>query len=82
MDALAWVTGESGVPGASGVALPVNAPMAQVVNMSLGGAGACSRAEQATITAARARGATIVVATGNDGAPTIGSPANCSGVVA
>lgn len=82
MDALAWVTGESGVPGASGVALPVNAPMAQVVNMSLGSAGACSRAEQATITAARARGATIVVATGNDGAPTIGSPANCSGVVA
>jgi len=82
MDALAWVTGASGVPGAGGAALPVNTPMAQVVNMSLGGAGACSNAEQATITAARARGATIVVATGNDGARSIGAPANCNGVIA
>nr|WP_311528116.1 MprA protease, GlyGly-CTERM protein-sorting domain-containing form [uncultured Ralstonia sp.] len=82
IDALAWVTGASGVPGAGGTALTVNSPMAQVVNMSLGGAGACSSAEQAVITAARSRGATIVVATGNDGAPVIGSPANCNGVIA
>ncbi|PLC41529.1 MprA protease, GlyGly-CTERM protein-sorting domain-containing form [Ralstonia pickettii] len=82
IDALAWVTGASGVPGAGGTALAVNSPMAQVVNMSLGGAGACSSAEQAVITAARNRGATIVVATGNDGAPFIGSPANCNGVIA
>lgn len=82
IDALAWVTGASGVPGANGTALTVNSPMAQVVNMSLGGAGACSSAEQAVITAARNRGATIVVATGNDGAPTISSPANCNGVIA
>lgn len=82
MDALAWVTGESGVPGAGGTALPVNAPMARVVNMSLGGGGACSSVEQSTITAARARGAVIAVATGNDGRDTVGSPANCNGVVA
>lgn len=82
MDALAWVTGASGVPGASGAALPPNSPMAQVVNMSLGGQGACSSAEQDVITAARVRGATIVVATGNDGLNTISSPANCKGVIA
>lgn len=82
MDALAWVTGASGVPGAGGTALPVNAPMARVVNMSLGGAGTCSLAEQSTITAARARGAVIAIATGNDGATTVGSPANCNGVIA
>ncbi|NWK45486.1 S8 family serine peptidase [Ralstonia pickettii] len=82
IDALAWVTGASGVPGAGGTALAVNSPMAQVVNMSLGGAGACFSAEQAVITAARNRGATIVVATGNDSAPFISSPANCNGVIA
>lgn len=82
IDALAWVTGASGVPGAGGTALTVNSPAANVVNMSLGGAGACSAAEQAVITAARNRGATIVVATGNDGATSIGSPANCNGVIA
>lgn len=82
MDALAWVTGASGVPGAGGTALPVNSPMARVVNMSLGGAGACSSIEQTTITAARARGAVIAVATGNDGVNTVGAPANCNGVIA
>jgi len=82
IDAMAWVTGDSSVLGANGMPLPVNSPVAKVVNMSLGGAGNCLSAEQAAITAARARGATIVVATGNDGAGVIGSPANCNGVIA
>jgi serine protease len=82
IDALAWVTGDSTVLDANNTPLPVNSPIAKVVNMSLGGAGPCLAAEQAVITAARARGATIVVATGNDGAGTIGAPANCNGVIA
>lgn len=85
MDALAWVTGANDVPSTShtaGAPLPVNAPIARVVNMSLGGSGACSAIEQSTITAARARGAVIAIATGNDGVNSVGSPANCNGVIA
>ncbi|WP_426394799.1 S8 family serine peptidase [Ralstonia sp. R-29] len=78
IDALTWATG--GI--VSGVTT-VNTAPAKVVNMSLGGVGSCDTPTQNAISAARARGAAIVVATGNDGnATTIGTPANCAGTIA
>jgi len=59
-----------------------NTVRAQVINMSLGGAGACSTTIQTAINTARANNAIIVVAAGNeniDAANT--SPANCNGVI-
>ena len=78
IDALTWATG--GI--VSGVTT-VNTAPAKVVNMSLGGVGSCDAPTQNAISAARARGAAIVVATGNDGnTTTIGTPANCAGTIA
>ncbi|KHK50672.1 peptidase S8 [Ralstonia sp. A12] len=78
IDALTWATGGT----VSGVTT-VNTAPAKVVNMSLGGVGSCDTPTQNAISAARARGAAIVVATGNDGsASTIGTPANCAGTIA
>ena len=54
-----------------------------VINLSLGGTGACPQYYQAAIDAARAAGIVVVAAAGNefeDGNPT-STPANCSGVV-
>ncbi|CAJ0700816.1 hypothetical protein LMG19089_02689 [Ralstonia edaphis] len=78
IDALTWATGGT-VTGVS----TVNTAPAKVVNMSLGGVGSCDTPTQNAISAARARGAAIVVATGNDGnTTTIGTPANCTGTIA
>jgi subtilisin family serine protease len=52
---------------------------AQIINMSLGGAGECSDIDQTVYDYARQQGVLVVVAAGNSGAdhnPTI-SPANC-----
>jgi serine protease len=57
---------------------------AQIINMSLGGAGLCSQTFQETLTAVRNAGVTVVVAAGNDaqnGNP-VESPASCQGVIA
>ena len=55
---------------------------AQVINMSLGGTGSCSQFEQDAINQARAKGAIIVVAAGNENADASNfSPASCSGVI-
>ena len=75
MDAMTWLAGGA-VPR-----LANNPTPAKVINMSLGGTGPCSRSEQAAITAARALGATIVVAAGNEAGP-VDSPANCAGTIA
>ncbi len=75
MDAMTWLAGGT-VPR-----LANNPTPAKVINMSLGGTGPCSRSEQAAITAARALGATIVVAAGNESGP-VDSPANCTGAIA
>ena len=79
VDGIAWAAGLP-VPGA-----PVNSNPAQVINLSLGGDGACSAPEQAVIAAALAGGVTraVVVAAGNGSADVAGdSPANCPGVIA
>lgn len=75
----------AGIRWAAGLAVsgvPSNANPARVINMSLGGSGACGPTYQSAIDDARTAGAVVVVATGNDGNITIGSPANCTGVLA
>jgi serine protease len=79
LDALRWSAGLA-VPGA-----PANAFPAQVLNLSLGGAGACSLEEQRAFDDALATGRVkaIVAAAGNDaGDSTRTTPANCRGVLA
>ena len=76
-DGIIWAAG--GV--VNGV--PANPNPAEVINLSLGGRGACSNSEQEAINAAVALGATVVVAAGNDNLDTSGhSPANCNNVIA
>ncbi|HET7863825.1 MAG TPA: S8 family peptidase [Burkholderiaceae bacterium] len=76
-DAIVWASGGT-VAGA-----PANPTPARVINMSLGGGGACSRTEQAAINSARSRGTVVVVAAGNEAQDVANSsPANCAGVIA
>lgn len=76
-DAITWASGGT----VSGV--PANANKARVINMSLGGGGACDTTTQNAINGARSRGTVVIVAAGNDNVNVSGSsPANCSGVVA
>lgn len=76
-DAITWSSGGS-VSGA-----PANANKARVLNLSLGGGGACDSTTQNAINGARSRGAVVVVAAGNDAVNVSNaSPANCSGVIA
>ncbi|MCX4695112.1 S8 family serine peptidase [Streptomyces sp. NBC_01408] len=76
VDAITWASGGT-VQG-----VPANATPAKVINMSLGGSGACTSSYQNAITAAVGRGTTVVVAAGNSNADAAGfSPASCNNVV-
>ncbi|KRE74199.1 S8 family peptidase [Arthrobacter sp. Soil762] len=75
-DAIIWSAGGT-VPS-----IPANANPATVINMSLGGSGACGSTYQAAINSAVSRGATVVVAAGNSNQDASGfRPANCNSVV-
>lgn len=75
-DAIIWSAGGT----VSGI--PANANPAKVINMSLGGSGACGSTYQAAIDSAVSRGATVVVAAGNSNQDASGfRPANCNSVV-
>ncbi|MDV5981413.1 MAG: S8 family serine peptidase, partial [Lysobacter sp.] len=77
VDGIVWASGGT----VSGV--PANANPAEVINMSLGGGGACSASYQNAVNAAVGRGTTVVVAAGNSNADTSGfTPASCNNVVA
>lgn len=76
-DGMIWASGGT----VSGV--PANATPAKVLNLSLGGSGACDTTTQNAINSARSRGATVVIAAGNSNVNVSNaSPANCAGVVA
>ncbi|MDI9240434.1 S8 family peptidase [Lysobacter sp. LF1] len=76
IDAVTWASGGT-VAG-----VPANATPAEVINLSLGGSGACSVAEQAAYTAAKGRGTTVVVSAGNSSADAANfSPASCNDVI-
>ncbi|WP_369977497.1 S8 family serine peptidase [Xanthomonas bundabergensis] len=77
-DAIVWASGGH-VDG-----VPDNQNPAEVINMSLGGSGACSQdtVTAQAIAAAIARGSVVVVAAGNDSADAAAStPASCPGVI-
>ena len=77
VDAITWGSGGT-VAG-----IPANTNPAEVLNLSLGGSGACSAAFQTAINAAVGRGTTVVVAAGNSGADAATQqPASCNNVIA
>ena len=76
-DAVIWASGGTvaGVPA-------VGANRANVINMSLGGPGACGTTMQNAINGAVGRGTVVVVAAGNDNANVSGyTPASCANVI-
>ncbi|MFJ4471796.1 S8 family peptidase [Streptomyces sp. NPDC089424] len=76
IDAITWASGGT----VSGV--PANANVAKVINMSLGGDGACTSATQNAVNAAVGRGTTVVVAAGNANDNVANhSPGNCNNVI-
>ncbi|MER7623067.1 S8 family serine peptidase [Streptomyces sp. NPDC126503] len=76
IDAIIWASGGS----VSGV--PANPNPADVINMSLGGDGACDAGTQSAINGAVSRGTTVVVAAGNDNLNAADfNPASCNNVI-
>jgi len=76
VDGMRWAAGLP-VPG-----VPTNPNPAQVLNLSLGGSGACSAAYQDAVDDVIAAGATVVVAAGNSDANAANfRPASCDGVI-
>ena len=75
-DGMSWAAGLS-VPGA-----PANANPAKVLNLSLGGSGACSTTMQTAVNNVNAANAVVVAAAGNSNIDASNfSPANCNGVI-
>ncbi len=74
--AMRWAAGLF-VPGA-----PLNTTRAHVINLSVGGAGACTAAYQSAVSEILAAGTVIVAAAGNSAGHAVITPANCSGVIA
>jgi serine protease len=76
-DGIVWAS------GGTVASVPANANPARVINLSLGGPGACDTTSQNAINSARSRNTVVVVAAGNSNANASGySPASCSGVIA
>jgi serine protease len=76
-DAIVWASGGT-VAG-----VPANGTPAKVINMSLGGSGACGNTQKNAINTAVANGTTVVVAAGNDSdLASNHNPANCANVIA
>lgn len=77
VDGIIWASGGA-VAG-----VPANATPARIINMSLGGGGACSTTFQNAINGAVGRGTTVVVAAGNNNSNASGvQPASCANVIA
>ena len=75
-DGIRWA---SGAPVTN---VPANANPAKVINVSIGGSGACSSTYQSAINTAISKGSVVVVSAGNDSSPASESqPGNCTGVI-
>lgn len=72
-----WAAGLTTTDTAS---LPANVYPAQILNLSLGGTGACTQTEQDAVNTILQGSHMIVAAAGNDGGPML-APANCAGVL-
>jgi len=80
-----WAGGLSNAAGCtsgSSVSATCNPHPAQVVNLSLGSAGACSDLYRDAIADLNAAGVVVVVAAGNDAGRLVDEPANCPGALA
>ena len=74
----------SGMRWAAGLpvdGVPANPNPARVLNLSLGGSGACGAAYQAAVDEITARGVLVVAAAGNSVGGAVNEPANCAGVL-
>jgi serine protease len=69
----------AGLPNDSGT---VPARKADVINLSLGGQGACPSTVRDVVQQVRAQGVIVVAAAGNDSGQPVGTPANCQGAIA
>lgn len=78
IDGMRWAAGlaVTGVPANPG------GNVAHVLNMSIGGTGACPVSMQSAVTEIVNAGKVIVAAAGNGAPYTVTSPANCTGVIA
>lgn len=77
-DAITWSSGGT----VNGVPTLATNQVARVLNLSLGGAGACGATTQNAINGAVARGSTVVVAAGNSNADAANfTPASCANVI-
>jgi len=70
-----WAAGLP-VPG-----VPSNPNPAKVLNLSLGGEGACTQQYRDAVSAITATGAVVVAAAGNTTGRAVNNPANCPGVI-
>jgi serine protease len=75
-----WAAGMSVMDG-SGDAVPDNPYPADIINLSLGGAGSCPGDYQNVVSTLTAMGVLIVASAGNESGP-VAAPGNCSGVLA
>jgi len=78
-DIIAGMRWAAGLPVAG---LPINPTPARVLNLSLGGDGACEAAYRDALTEITARGAVVVASAGNSAGHAVSTPANCPGVIA
>lgn len=84
-DGLVWAAGETLKAGGKN---PTNFTLtnpnpAKVINLSLGGDGQCNPLYQTAIAIANARGASVLIAAGNENEPSAAKdPANCPGAIA
>ena len=75
----------AGMRWAAGLAVagvPANPTPARVLNLSLGGEGACTAAYVSAVADVTAAGAVVVAAAGNSAGHSVTTPANCPGVIA
>jgi serine protease len=73
----------SGMRWAAGLlvsGVPLNPNPAHIINVSLGGDGACSAAYQSAISEITSRGVLVIASVGNDAGP-VSAPANCNGAL-
>jgi serine protease len=77
-DIIAGMLWAAGLEPVAGI---VNAHPARVLNMSLGGSGICEASYLEAVQRINAAGAVVVAAAGNDAGKSVGTPANCPGVI-
>jgi serine protease len=76
------IAGMRWAAGLSVAGVLTNPTPARVINMSLGGGGACSAAYQAAMAEISAAKVVVVASAGNSAGHAVSSPANCPGVIA